>query len=138
MMKRILSCILLFILFVGAGLPLQKSSIRVKDSSLTVEWAKSESERIQGLQGRSHLPEDEGMIFDYGDSEQFLKFWMKNTLIPLSIAFVDKNGRIRQIEDMEPNTLRPHASKRKVRYALEVNQGWFRRHGIQDGDTLQF
>ena len=114
-----------------------KSKLRIKGVVLTVEWARSESERISGLQNRIVLGDNEGMIFDYGE-ERILSFWMKNTHIPLSIAFIDKNGIIQEMMDMSPDTVESHTSRTKARYALEVNQGWFKRNGVQVGDLLEF
>jgi uncharacterized membrane protein (UPF0127 family) len=67
-----------------------------------------------------------------------MSFWMKNTLIPLSIAFIATDGRIIEIKDMEPLNLSPVQSSRSVRYALEVPQGWFSRAGIGVGDIIQY
>jgi len=112
------------------------SKVTIKNSELIVEWATTEEERIHGLQGRPYLGENEGMFFDYG-SEKKLSFWMKDTSIPLSIAFIDKNGVIQEIVDMSPNSLESYQSKQKVRYALEVNQGWFNRNHVQVGDRIE-
>jgi hypothetical protein len=65
-----------------------------------------------------------------------LSFWMKNTRIPLSIAFIDQQGRIVDIQDMEPFSLRTRVSARPAQYALEVNQGWFKKNGIDVGDSV--
>jgi uncharacterized membrane protein (UPF0127 family) len=77
------------------------------------------------------------MLFIF-DRDQVLSFWMKNTLIPLSIAFIASDGRILQIKDMEPLSLSTVNSDRSVRYALEVPRGWFSRAGIAIGDIVQF
>ena len=76
------------------------------------------------------------MIFDYG-KEIPLTFWMKNTHIPLSIAFLDGKGVIKEIVHMSPESLEPHRSKHEARYALEVNQGWFERNHVQPGDQIE-
>lgn len=137
-MKRFLAFLLIFfILTSGCGVSSQpQSRIKIKDTELSVEWARSDAEKIKGLQGRTALGENEGMIFDYG-KEMPLTFWMKNTHIPLSIAFVDGKGVIKEIINMNPESLEPHHSKHKARYALEVNQGWFEHNHIQPGDTIE-
>ncbi|MBI4972185.1 MAG: DUF192 domain-containing protein [Candidatus Omnitrophica bacterium] len=137
-MKQILIALLIF-LILGNGCALSsepKSKIRIKETVLTVEWARSDAEKTKGLQGRFFLGEDEGMIFDYGQ-EKMLSFWMKDTHIPLSIAFIDSKGVIQEIANMKPNSEEPHRSAKKVRYALEVNQGWFDRHHVQVGDYIE-
>ena len=84
---------------------------------------------------RPSLPENEGMLFLFPQLEK-QSFWMKNTLIPLSIAFLEDGGKILQIEDMKPKDESSTLSKYPVRYALEVNQGWFQRNGIAVGDAF--
>jgi uncharacterized membrane protein (UPF0127 family) len=102
---------------------------------LRAELARTEAERSRGLMYRESLPDGEGMLFIF-DRDQILSFWMKNTLIPLSIAFISYNGEILEIRDMRPGDLNTVRSSRSVRYALEVPQGWFSRAGIGAGDSL--
>ena len=102
---------------------------------ITVEIARTEEERAQGLMHRKKLPDGEGMIFIF-DRDQQLSFWMKNTVIPLSIAFIASDGRITEIRDMQPLDLNSVKSSRSVRYALETPQGWFERTGIKPGDIV--
>lgn len=104
---------------------------------LDVEIADTPSERAIGLMGRSHLDQDRGMIFVW-DSPVQDGFWMKNTFIPLSIAFLDEDGIIIDIQDMEPQTLETHAPNQPYFYAIEVNQGYFDGKGITVGDRAQF
>jgi hypothetical protein len=86
---------------------------------------------------RTHIDEDHGMLFVYRKPE-FLAFWMKNTRIPLSIAFIKPDGTIDVIRDMEPlNTTPRYRSKHQCQFALEANQGWFSRHGVQVGDRVE-
>ena len=101
-----------------------------------VEVADTPEERQQGLMGRTALAEDAGMLFVF-DTEQPLSFWMKDTLIPLSIAFIDAEGRIVDIQDMQPLDETPHLSAEPARYALEVNQGFFVERGVMVGDTVE-
>lgn len=104
--------------------------------AVPVEIADTDEERQTGLMGRTALPEDAGMLFVFG-AEQQLSFWMKDTLIPLSIAFIDSEGRIVDIQDMQPLDEAPHPSAAPAQYALEVNQGFFGARGIQVGDTVE-
>jgi len=85
---------------------------------------------------RKSLSENEGMLFDFKEPGIY-SFWMKNTLIPLSIAFLDERGEITKIEAMTPNdTARFHRSPMGTRYGLEVNKGWFKRHNVKVGDRV--
>jgi len=95
----------------------------------------TDAQRAQGLMYRKDLKDGEGMLFIF-EQDQILSFWMKNTLIPLSIAYIASDGRIIEIYDMEPGNLNPVYSSRSVRYALEVPQGWFGRAGLGPGDRL--
>lgn len=103
---------------------------------VAAELARSAEERSRGLMFRSSLADGEGMLFMY-DADAPLVFWMKNTLVPLSIAFIAKDGTIAELHDMEPGSLRPVRSARSLRYALEAPQGWFARRGIAVGDALE-
>jgi len=113
-------------------------SITRADSSaveITVEIARTDEEKAQGLMYRKKLPDGQGMIFVY-DRDQQMSFWMKNTVIPLSIAFIAADGRIIEIRDMQPHDLSSVQSSRSVRYALETPQGWFGRAGVKAGDVI--
>ena len=109
--------------------------LTLKEKKIRVEVARTEREKAKGLMFRESLGKDEGMLFIY-DREEMLSFWMKNTRIPLSIAFIDQQGRIVDIQDMEPFSLRTRVSARPAQYALEVNQGWFKKNGIDVGDSV--
>jgi uncharacterized membrane protein (UPF0127 family) len=104
--------------------------------TITAEIARTDEERSQGLMHRKNLPDGEGMLFIF-DRDQQLSFWMKNTLIPLSIAFIASDGRIIEIRNMQPHDETPVRSSRSVRYALEVPQGWFTRAGVTPGDIVK-
>jgi len=104
--------------------------------TLTAELAMTEAQREQGLMYRKELKDGEGMLFVF-QNDQILSFWMKNTLVPLSIAYISYNGRILEIYDMQPGNLDPVRSSRSVRYALEVPQGWFSRAGLGVGDRVE-
>ena len=112
------------------------TSIAIKGYFLTAELAVTPSERACGLSHRSSLPEHHGMLFLYPNPRP-LTFWMENTKIPLSIAFIDDNGRILSIQKMVPMQIEEqYRSPKPVRYALEVNQGWFAKHNIVVGDVI--
>lgn len=103
--------------------------------TLWVEVLVTPEARAQGLMYRDTLPEDHGALFVF-EQPQRVSFWMKNTWIPLDIAFLDTSGVVVEIQSMEPMDLTLHRSCCAVLYALEVNRGWFERHGITVGDTL--
>jgi uncharacterized protein len=116
--------------------PLLTYPLKIKGHSLRVEAAVSEEDKRTGLMYRRSLGEHSGMIFVY-ENEGRWAMWMKNTYVPLSVAFIDRNGRILNIEDMQPLTEDSHQSAGPAKYALEMNQGWFARHGIGKGDKVQ-
>ena len=109
-----------------------------REVEVRLEVADTEPERQLGLMGRTALPEDRGMLFVF-DEEQELSFWMKDTLIPLSVAFMDSEGRIVDIQDMKPLDDDPphYVSAEPAQYALEVNQGFFEERGIKVGDSAR-
>ena len=108
-----------------------------KKVEVRVEVADDPYERARGLMYRTALGKDRGMLFVYPD-EQDLSFWMKNTLIPLSIAYIDSEGHIVDILDMKPLDDKPpqYRSSEPVQYALEVNQGFFEEKGVKVGDRV--
>lgn len=103
---------------------------------LTAEVAHTDADRTLGLMHRRMLPENRGMLFVFPQAAP-LGFWMMNTHIPLSIAFIDDAGTIINIADMKPLTTDPHNSAKPARYALEMNQGWFRKRGIKPGAKIE-
>ncbi len=133
----------LFILFLLWIIPIARSQTILKiplyigQKEIWVEVAKTPEERSYGLMGRKDLGKDEGMLFIF-ETEDRHGFWMKNTFISLSIAFIDKNGRIVWITDMKPLTLDSHVPPQPILYALEMNKGWFSSRGIKVGDTVRF
>lgn len=98
--------------------------------------ARSREERAQGLMHRRELPDDEGMLF-MCDREAVLSFWMKDTPLPLSIAFLAGDGTILKVADLEPHDLEGESSEHPVRFVLEVNRGWFAERGIGPGYRLE-
>lgn len=115
--------------------PLPVAPLNIGVHLIRAELAVSDEERARGLMFRQSMGENEGMAFRFPHSRQVC-MWMKNTLIPLSVAFISEDGRIINIEDMQPQTLEPHCAKRPARFALEMNQGWFRKRGIQPGTAV--
>lgn len=110
--------------------------ISIGSNLLNVEVAATHEARATGLMHRESMDDDSGMIFIF-DKEQSVSFWMKNTLIPLSIAYIGKDGLIQDIYDMKPLSLEGVPSKRSsVLYALEVNVGYFDKHSIKAGDLV--
>ena len=103
--------------------------------TLDAELARTQEERNFGFMERKKIPDGTGMIFIF-ENDQQLSFWMKNTPHPLSIAYIDSKGTIREIYDMKPYSLSSIQSTVSVRYALEVPQGWFEKNGITPGATI--
>jgi uncharacterized membrane protein (UPF0127 family) len=103
--------------------------------SVQTEVARTEAQRQEGFMQRVDVPSGTGMVFVF-DRDQILSFWMKNTPTPLSIAYIDSQGAIREIYDLTPLSLSPVRSTQSVRYALEVPQGWFSLMGIRPGDRV--
>lgn len=102
---------------------------------IEAEVAVTPNDRATGLMNRSAMPMHRGMLFVFPEAGVQC-FWMKNTLIPLSIAFLDEAGRIVQIADMQPQSLDNHCSATPVRYALEMNAGWFKNRGLGPGARI--
>lgn len=102
---------------------------------IQAEMATTGQERELGLMYRTELPDNHGMAFVF-DYPAVQCMWMKNTLIPLSVAFMDAQGRILNIEEMAPQTLTDHCSKGNVVYALEMGPGWFSRRHIKPGTVI--
>ncbi|HTP59480.1 MAG TPA: DUF192 domain-containing protein [Spirochaetia bacterium] len=123
--------------FAGCTDSLEKVVLSVDGRQITAEVARTDGQREHGLMGRKQLGLSEGMIFIF-DRDQHLEFWMKDTPLPLSIAFISQGGKILQIQDMQPFDLRTIRSRFSARYALEMNQGAFQKLGIQEGDVISF
>lgn len=104
--------------------------------NIKAEVAQSPQEHQIGLMNRTSMPANEGMLFIFEQPSQHC-FWMKNTLIPLAIAFVDDDGSIVNLDEMKPQTLKTHCSTKPVRFVLEMNAGWFTKRGIQAGSKLK-
>ena len=102
---------------------------------ITAEVATTDAARARGLMFRQSLPANHGMLFIF-DRREVQCMWMRNTLIPLSVAFIEDDGTIVNIHDMQPHDERSHCAKQPVRYALEMAQGWFAAKGIGPGAKL--
>ena len=103
---------------------------------IDAELARTEPERERGLMHRTVMPENHGMLFVFEQPAQYC-FWMRNTLIPLTVAFLDEDGKVADLADMQPRDERSHCPSRPVRHALEMNQGWFDAHGVKVGDVVK-
>lgn len=102
---------------------------------IKAEVAQTEAEREQGLMFREKMADNEGMLFLFG-APAGVCMWMKNTLIPLAVAFMDEKGVIINIEEMKEQTLDSHCAKRGAVYALEMNKGWFKQKNIKPGTKI--
>ena len=103
---------------------------------IRAEVADSIGARMQGLMYRKSMAPNAGMVFVF-EAAAIHCMWMKNTLIPLSVAFLDESGAIINIADMQPHSEQSHCAARPARYALEMNKGWFAQHGIRPGAGLR-
>ena len=97
--------------------------------------AQTPDQLTTGLMFRRQMAQHEGMLFVYDEPARHC-FWMKNTILPLSIAFLTDDGTVTNIEDMQPQTLDSHCSTQPVRYAIEMHQGWFAKRGITAGSKI--
>ena len=143
--RRVPTCIALIALLLAAGLSVAAMScssdtgrikLTVGGEEFDVELAVTAEQRRQGLMFREQLGEREGMLFVF-EQERNVSFWMRDTPLPLSIAFIDARGVIVHVADMEPYSEAPVPSRFPVRYALEVNRGAFERAGIEVGALVK-
>lgn len=100
-----------------------------------LELADTSEKQELGLMNRTSMPENSGMLFAFTEPQTYC-FWMKNTLIPLTVGFLDEQGVLRQTEDMTPQTLNTHCAKTPIKYAIEMNQGWYAAHKVDIGTRL--
>lgn len=131
------ACFGLAVLLAAAGCATRQERVPVTVGSdvFTVEVARTTEQRARGLMHRRSLGEREGMLFVF-DADQHLTFWMKDTLVPLTIAFLSSEGRIVQIEDLEPLSQKTIRSRQSARYALELPRGAFAEAGAAEGDVV--
>jgi uncharacterized protein len=116
-------------------LRLQRIKLSAGMHQIDTQLAQTSEQRQTGLMWRKEMPQHEGMLFIFEQPSQQC-FWMKNTLLPLTAAFVADDGTIVNLEDMKPQTTEPHCSAKPVRYVLEMNKGWFAKKGIKAGSKL--
>jgi uncharacterized protein len=121
--------------FNGGQAELKRVQLRANMHIVSAEVADNMRSRSDGLMMRNKMAANQGMLFVFERPESHC-FWMRNTLLPLSIAFIDDNGVIVNIADMKPQSDDSHCSKKPVRYALEMNQGWFATKGIKEGSVI--
>ena len=114
----------------------ERIEVEIGGESFRIEVARTTEQKRQGLMNRKSLGDREGMIFVY-DTDQHLAFWMKNTTIPLTQAYLSKEGRIMQIEQLKPLSLKSMISERAVRYGLELPAGVLDELGVKVGDLVQ-
>ena len=147
MLKMIFSALLLsccgapgttFAQAAGSGQAQQLPSIQLTAGMhlIKAEVARTFEQRQIGLMHRPNMPQGEGMLFVFEEANPQC-FWMKNTLLPLSIAFVADDGTVVNTADMRPMSEQSKCSAKPVRYALEMNQGWFSKRGIKAGSKLR-
>ena len=119
----------------GCAARLERVTVTVGSDVFTVEVARTDEERARGLMHRRSLGDRDGMLFVF-EADQHLAFWMKDTRVPLSIAFLSSEGRILQIEDLEPLSQKAVKSRLSARYALELPRGAFAEVGAAEGDIV--
>ena len=144
-LRNLLSVISLVVSFASGLLPasslaqvnknLPVVDLTIKATKLKAEVAADANTRTIGLMNRFSLKPDQGMIFVFAQSEP-LGFWMRNTFVPLSIAYIDDKGVILNIVDMKPQDEASHPSSGPAMFALEMKQGWFKERGIMAGDKV--
>ncbi len=114
---------------------LQRTVLQAGMHRIDAQVAATPEQRQIGLMWRKDMPAHEGMLFIFEEPSKQC-FWMKNTLLPLTAAFVADDGTVVNLQDMKPQTTEPHCSAKPVRYVLEMNKGWFAKKGIKAGDKL--
>jgi uncharacterized membrane protein (UPF0127 family) len=118
-----------------ADTALKRTDVHIGKHALRVEVAANDAQRSRGLMHREKMAKNDGMLFIF-DEPGYHSMWMMNTLIPLSVAFLDKSGVILNIEDMEPRTTDAHTAAGPAVYAIETNKGWFAERKIKPGDKV--
>ena len=114
----------------------EEAMLTIISRTVKAEIADTEQSRERGLMHREHLCDDCGMLFVFEHADRY-SFWMKNTPLPLSIAFISADGSILNIEEMKPNTINAHSSRGDAAYALEMNSGWFTKNNIVPTNIVQ-
>src|SRR5260221_5254187 len=136
-MRRLTALVcLLFLTFPAAAQQLPRTELSAGMHLIKAEVADNFVNRMQGLMHRTSMGPNEGMLFIVEEAG-IQCMWMKNTLIPLSVAYIADDGAIVNIEDMKPQTEDSHCTKKPVRFALEMNLGWFASKGLRPGARLR-
>ena len=117
-------------------LDLPRATLQAGRQQISVQLAETPLQRQIGLMHRRQMPKHEGMLFVF-EQPGVQCFWMKNTLLPLTAAFLDDAGRIVNLADMQPQSEQQHCSAKPVRYVLEMNQGWFKQRNLKAGARLR-
>ena len=138
-MRQLCKLILFVVLQVSLAAALAQSSpiieLTVGFHRVEAEVAATHAARAQGLMHRKEMPVQRGMLFVFPDvAVQCM--WMRNTLIPLAVAFLDESGRILNVAEMKPHSEENHCAVKPVRYALEMNSGWFGQRGLKNGAVI--
>ena len=115
---------------------LPRAALSIGMYRIDAQLATTSEQHATGLMFRTEMPQQEGMLFVFERPTQQC-FWMKNTLIPLAVAFVADDGTIVNLDEMKAQTLNAHCSEKPVRYVLEMNTGWFSKKGLKAGNKLQ-
>ncbi len=134
-MKKILSTLVLATWSAVALAQMPIMELTAGFHRIEAEVAADQQNRMTGLMNRKAMPPQRGMLFVFPEKNTHC-MWMRNTFLPLSVAFLDEEGRIINIEDMQPQTEDNHCAKVPARYALEMNLGWFSQRGIKPGTKL--
>lgn len=134
-MKEILSTLVLATWSAVALAQMPVMELTAGFHRIEAEVAADQQNRMTGLMNRKAMPPQRGMLFVFPEKNTHC-MWMRNTFLPLSVAFLDEEGRIINIEDMQPQTEDNHCAKVPARYALEMNLGWFSQRGIKPGTKL--
>jgi hypothetical protein len=135
-MKRFLLVLLLTLgASVASAQQLPMMELTAGFHRIEAEVAANNAARMQGLMQRKSMATQRGMLFVFDRDAQHC-MWMKNTFLPLSVAFIDETGKILNIEDMQPQSEDNHCAAKPARYALEMNVGWFGQRGIKRGDRI--
>lgn len=121
--------------FIALGQDLPVMELTTGMHRIEAEVVNTQETRMRGLMMRRSMPTHRGMLFVFDDFARHC-MWMKNTLLPLSVAFIDEQGRIINVEDMQPQTEDNHCAAKPARYALEMNAGWFKKRGLGPGTAL--
>ena len=135
-MKRFFAAMALVFWSAAASADLPEVVVTIAGHKATIEVASTDAQRSTGLMHRRMLPENRGMLFIFPDIAMH-GMWMMNTYVPLSVAFLDREGRIINIEDMQPQTQNTHSAAKPAKYALEMNLGWFAKRNIKPGAKVE-